>query len=151
MFAIEPIADFCPILGYWPSKTASREYNVMGEFVSLAKPIVLCTIGKRISCWSIFEIELKADFCPFLGYGYSNGGSHDHNVKGESMVFGIVGKIISFRLFFSKYIECHPGSVPPLLEGKKISPPPNFSHSWVPRILISRLKWNFSSVATFKT
>ena len=50
MFAIQPIADFCPILGYWPSKTASREYNVMGEFVSLAKPIVLCTIGKRISC-----------------------------------------------------------------------------------------------------
>ena len=45
-------------------------------------------------------------------------------------------------------------SPPPLppLEGKKSFPPPNFSHPWVPRILIPPPpKWNFSSVATLKT
>ena len=47
-----PMADFCAFLGYWPSKSGSRD----GEFVSLVK----------------------------------------------SMVFGIVGKITSFRLFLSK-------------------------------------------------
>ena len=35
IFAIEPIADFCPFLGYWPSKNASRDHGIKGEFVSL--------------------------------------------------------------------------------------------------------------------
>ena len=100
IFAVEPIAYFCPILVYWPSKNASCDYNVIGEFVSLAKPIVLCTIRKRILCWWIFALEPIADFCPFLGYWPSKSGSRDHDVKGEfvslakSMVFGTVGKII---------------------------------------------------------
>ena len=63
IFAIEPIADFC--LVYWPSKNALHDHGIMGEFVSLAKPIVLCTIGKRNLCWSMFAIEPIADFCPF--------------------------------------------------------------------------------------
>ena len=41
---------------------------------------------------------------------------------------------------------------PPCLKEKNPPPPlPHFSHPWVPRILIPPLKWNFSSVATFKT
>ena len=44
------------------------------------------------------------------------------------------------------------GQPPPCLKEKNPFPlPPNFSHPWVPRILIPLLKWNFSSIATFKT
>ena len=68
IFAIEPVAGFCPFLGYWPSKTASRTHGIKCEFVSHAKPIVSCTIRKIILCWSIFAIESIADFCPFWGY-----------------------------------------------------------------------------------
>ena len=60
IFTVEPIADFCPILGYWPSKHESR------EFASLVKPIVLCTTEKRILRWSIFAVKPIADFCPFF-------------------------------------------------------------------------------------
>ena len=108
IFSVEPVADFCPTLGYWPSKNASRDYNEIGEFVSFVKPIVLCTIGKRILRWSIFAFEPIANFCPFFGYWPSKSVSRDHDVKGEfvslakSMVFGTVGKIISFRLFLPK-------------------------------------------------
>ena len=82
LFAIKPIADFCSILGYWPSKNASRDYNA-GEFVSLAKPIVLYTIRKRILCWWIFALEPIDDFCPLLGYWPSKSGSRDRDVKGK--------------------------------------------------------------------
>ena len=80
----------------------------MGEFVSFVKPIALCTIAKKILCWSIFALEPIADFCPCLGYWPSKSGSRDHDVKGKvvslekSMVFGTVGKIISFRSFLPK-------------------------------------------------
>ena len=81
IFAMKPIADFSLSLGYWASKNASRDHVVKGEFVSLAKPIVLCTTGKRILCWSIFAIESIADFCPFWGHWTSKNGSRDHDVK----------------------------------------------------------------------
>ena len=106
MFTLEPISNFCLILGYWSSKNASGDYNVIRDFVSLTKPMVLLTFGKRILCWSKFALELIADFCPC--YWPSKSGSHDHDVKGEfaslakSMVFGTVGKIISRRLFLQK-------------------------------------------------
>ena len=83
IFAIEPKTKFCPILGYWPSKNASGDYNVMGEFVSLVKLILLCTTRKRIWCWSLLAIEPIADFCPILSYWPSKNGSCDHDVKGE--------------------------------------------------------------------
>ena len=95
-------------MGYWPSKNASGDSNVIGEFVSLAKPIVLCTIRNRILCLWIFALEPIADFCLFLGYSPSKNGSRDHDVKGEfvspakAMVFGTVGEIILFRLFLPK-------------------------------------------------
>ena len=57
-FAIEPIADFCPFWGYWPSKNGSRDHDVQGikgEFVSLAKPIVFGTTGRIILCSSIIQ------------------------------------------------------------------------------------------------
>ena len=34
-------------------------------------------------CWSVFPIELKADFCPFLGYWASKNTSLDYCLKGE--------------------------------------------------------------------
>ena len=67
-FAIKSIADFCLILGYWPSKNASSDHGINDGFVSLAKPTTLCTTGKIILCWPIFAKEPIADFCPFLGY-----------------------------------------------------------------------------------
>ena len=73
----------------------------------LTKPINFGVNGKKILCWSV-AIEPIADFCSFLGYWPSKSGSRHHDVKGEfvslakSMVFGTVGKIISFRLFLSK-------------------------------------------------
>ena len=53
------------LLGYWPSKKASRGHGIKGEIISLAKPIVLCTTGKIISCWTIFAVESIADIFPF--------------------------------------------------------------------------------------
>ena len=50
ILAIEPKADFFPFWGYWPSKDGSREHNVKVEFVSLAKPIVFGTSGKKVLC-----------------------------------------------------------------------------------------------------
>ena len=47
IFAKEPIAGFCPSLGYWPSKNESRDHDVTGELVSLAKLIVFATTGKK--------------------------------------------------------------------------------------------------------
>ena len=98
IFALEPATDICPFLGYWPSKNASRDHSLQGEFVSLAKPIVLCTIRKRTLCWSLFAIASIADFCIFRGYWPSTNGSYDHDVKGEFVslakpfVFGTSGK-----------------------------------------------------------
>ena len=108
IFAIEPKTSFRPILGYWTSENASGDYNVMGEFVSLVKRVLLCTTRKRIWWWSLLAIEPTADFCSILSHWPSKNGSCDHDVKGEfvslgkSMVSGFVGKIISFRLFLSK-------------------------------------------------
>ena len=47
ILAIKLIADFCSFLGYGLSKNASRGHSIKGEFISLAKPIVLCTTRKR--------------------------------------------------------------------------------------------------------
>ena len=47
---MEPIAGFCPFMGYWASNNVSRDHCIKDKFVSLAKPIVLCTIRKRILC-----------------------------------------------------------------------------------------------------
>ena len=66
IFAIEPIAGFCPFMGYWPSKNMSRDHCIKDKFASLAKPIVLCTIRKRILCWSILALKPIANFCLFL-------------------------------------------------------------------------------------
>ena len=83
IFAIEPISGFCPFMGYWPSKNASRYHVIKDEFVSLAKPIVLSTIRKRILCWSILALDSMANLCPFLGCWTSKNGSCDHDVKGN--------------------------------------------------------------------
>ena len=83
IFAIEPIADFCPVLCYWPSKNVSHDFRIKDRFVSLVKPTTLCTIGKIILYWSIFAKEPIAGSCPFLGYWPSKNESRDHDVKGE--------------------------------------------------------------------
>ena len=99
IFAIEPLADFCPFLAYWPSKNASHDHGIKGGFVSLVKPIALCTIRNRILYWSIFSIEPKG---PILGYRSSKIDSHNHDVKGKfvslakPIVFATTGKK-SFR------------------------------------------------------
>ena len=80
IFAIEPIADFCSFMGYWPLK---MRHVTIDEFISLAKPIILCTIRKRISCWSISTLEPIEKFCTFLGYWTSKNGSLDHDIKGN--------------------------------------------------------------------
>ena len=46
--SVESIADFCPFWDYWPSKNGSRNDDIKGEFVSLAKPFVVGTTGKKI-------------------------------------------------------------------------------------------------------
>ena len=79
IFAIEPIADFCPFMDYWRSKNVSRDPSIKCEFVSLPKPILLCTNRERILCWSIFAMESIANFCPFGGCWTSNNGSRDHD------------------------------------------------------------------------
>ena len=90
VFAIKPKADFCSFLGYWPSKNTSCAHGIKGEFVSLLKPVVLCTIA----------IESIADFFPFWGYWSSKNWPCDHDMKGEfvslakSIVFGTAGKRI---------------------------------------------------------
>ena len=47
IIAVESIADFSLFVGYWPSKNGSHDYDVKGEFVSLAKPILFGTAGKK--------------------------------------------------------------------------------------------------------
>ena len=82
----------------------------MGKFVSLTKPIVLCTIGKRILCWSIFATEPIADFCPLMGYWPLKNGSRDHNVKRNSLllakliVFGTIGKKFHLDYFCQRKV-----------------------------------------------
>ena len=65
IFPIEPIADFCPILGYWsnyiplerqsyadqylqywPSESGSRDHDVKDEFVSVAKSMAFGAAGR---------------------------------------------------------------------------------------------------------
>ena len=51
----EPKADFSLFLGYWSTKNESRDHDVKGEFVSLAKPIVFGTGGKNVLCTLTFS------------------------------------------------------------------------------------------------
>ena len=91
---------FLSLFGLLTLKNASRGHGIKGEFVSLAKSMVLCNIGKRILCWSIFAIESVADFFPFWGYWLSKKWSRQHDVKGEfvslpkRIIFGTTGKRI---------------------------------------------------------
>ena len=50
IIAIESIADFSLFLSYWSSRNGSRGYRIKSEFVSLAKPIVFGTAGKKVVC-----------------------------------------------------------------------------------------------------
>ena len=101
IFAIEPLANFCPFLGYWHSENASLDRGIKSEFISLIKPILLCSMGERILCWSLFTIESIAVFCPYWGYWPSENGWHEHDVNGEfvslakTFVFGTAGKRIN--------------------------------------------------------
>ena len=47
---VESIAGFCPFWGYLPSKNESRDHDVKGEFISLAKTFVPGTTRERILC-----------------------------------------------------------------------------------------------------
>ena len=106
IFAIEPIAGFCPFLGYWPSKNASRDHDIKDKFVSFANSIVLYIIGKRILCWSIIAIEHIADFSKFWRFWPSKNGSRDHDIKDEfvcfakAIVFDTAGKKVLCSLNF---------------------------------------------------
>ena len=84
--------------GCWPSKNASRDHGIKGEFVSLPKPIV-------------FTIEFIAGFCPFWGYWPSKNGSRNHDVKVEfvsiakPVVFVTTGKrILWWSIIAMKFI-----------------------------------------------
>ena len=79
VFAIEPIADFCPFLGYW--QNGSQEHSAKGKSGSLTKPIALCTIEKRTRIY--ISLRSIVDFCLFLRYWPSKNRSRDHNVKGN--------------------------------------------------------------------
>ena len=81
LFALKPIAGFCPFISYWPSKNASRDHGIKDVFVYLAKPIALGTIRKRILCWPILALEPIANFSTFLNYWTSKNGSCDPDVK----------------------------------------------------------------------
>ena len=100
IFAIKPIAYFCRFLGYWPSKNTSRDHGIQGDFVSFAKPIILCTIEKKILCWSTFSIESIVDIYPFWSYWSSKNWPRDHDEKGDFIslvkyiVFGTTGKSV---------------------------------------------------------
>ena len=83
LFALKPIDGFCPFISHWRSKNTSRDHGIKDEFVYLAKPIVLCTIRKRILCWSILALEPKANSRTFLSYWTSKNGSLDPDVKGN--------------------------------------------------------------------
>ena len=85
IFGIESIAGFGPFMGYWPPKNALRYHGIKDEFVSLAKSIVLSTIGKIILRWSILALKSIANFCLLLGYWTSKDGSRDHHVKGNML------------------------------------------------------------------
>ena len=105
IFAIRSIADFWPFLSYWPSKNAWCGHGIKGKFVSLSKPIILCSIGKITLCWSIFEIESIADFYPFWRYWPWKNWPCDHDIKGEfsSLVKPIViGTPIRRIVYWSK-------------------------------------------------
>ena len=100
ILAIEPIAVFFLFMGYWPSNNTSRDHGIKDEFISLTKAIVLCTIRKRILCWSIFAIKSIADFCTeWVTWPWFNEEFASH---AKTLAFGTVGKIISFRLSLSK-------------------------------------------------
>ena len=100
IFPIKPIAYFCRFLGYWPSKNTSRDHGIQGDFVSFAKPIILCTIEKKILCWSTFSIESIVDIYPFWSYWSSKNWPRDHDEKGDFIslvkyiVFGTTGKSV---------------------------------------------------------
>ena len=68
----------------WPSwdplKNGSRDHAKY-KFYSLAKPILLCTTGKRILYSSIFAIEPIADISPLLGCWPAKNGLRDHDQK----------------------------------------------------------------------
>ena len=99
IFVIEPIADFCQFMGYWPSKNMSRDHGINDEFVSPAKLIVLCTIRKRILCWSILALKPIANFCPFLVIELERMGHVIMMLRefAKPIIFGTVEKIILFR------------------------------------------------------
>ena len=66
ILTIEPIAGFCPFVGYWPWKNASRDYGIKCEFVSLAIRIVLSTIRNKMLCWSAFALRVYSWFASIL-------------------------------------------------------------------------------------
>ena len=86
LFALKPIAGFCPFISNWRSKNTSRDHGINDEFVHLTKLIVLCTVRKRILCWSILVLEPKAKFRTSLSYWTSKNGSHDPDVKGNLLL-----------------------------------------------------------------
>ena len=65
LFSLKPMTDFFLFISYWHSKNMPRDHGIKDEFVYLAKPIVLFTIRKRISCWSILALEPKLIFVRF--------------------------------------------------------------------------------------
>ena len=91
---------FLSVVGLLIFKECTRNHGIKDEFVFLAKPILLCIIGRRILRWSVFAIEPTADFAPFWGCWPSKNGSCDHDVKGEfvslakTFVYGTTGKRI---------------------------------------------------------
>ena len=109
-----PCTFFCwYLLLTWPWRhgwnNVSRDHGIHDEFVYLTKPVVLCTISKRILCWSILALEPIANFCQFLGYWILMNWPRDHYKKGNLLhmqnlyvVFGTIWKIVSSRLFLSK-------------------------------------------------
>ena len=47
IFAIEPIADFCPFMDYWHSKNVSRDLSIKCEFASLPNPFFYVQIERE--------------------------------------------------------------------------------------------------------
>ena len=116
ILAIEPMAGFCLFMGYLPSKNSSHGHGTKVYFVSLQKPIALCTIRKIILSWLIFALKPFANSCQFFGLLNLKNGPRDHDVKGNLLFMqnvwiihakrmdniNTVGKIISCESFSSK-------------------------------------------------
>ena len=66
---MELTADFCPFLGYWPTKNGSHDYDMKGEFFLLQNLSYFVLLEREFYVDQSLQWNLCiADFNLFLGY-----------------------------------------------------------------------------------